>query len=125
MAKKAAPSISKAAVVRAAFNEGITELDDIVAYVKAKHGYDMRKAMASAYEAQTKAKENHSPAKRGRNPAAAKSDVDLLASLEAMKRLIALYGPGKAKRWWIYWGEVWHLNQSIQKNAPIAARHSI
>jgi hypothetical protein len=113
---KAESSISKAAAVRAALADGVDGLDDIAAYVKAKHGHDIPKSMISAYKSGQKKKqkdgaEDAPKGKPGRKPKAtvegylapppkqpASGGTELLDALETMKPLLASLGKDQLHR---------------------------
>jgi hypothetical protein len=101
---KAESTISKAQAVREALAEGLDGLDDIAAYVKAKHGHDIPKTMISAYKAGEKKKAAASDipkAKPGRKPTVAAptqpvashgGETDLITAMEILKPLIQEHG---------------------------------
>jgi hypothetical protein len=106
---KVEPSISKAAAVRAALADGLDRLDDIAAYVKAKHGHDIPKPQISAYKTQSKAKTAGTApkpvAEKKAKPAAPQvakhgggGETDLITAMEAMKPYVKVHGAERLKR---------------------------
>jgi hypothetical protein len=103
------PAISKAAAVRAALADGLDGLDDIAAYVKAKHGHDIPKPQISAYKAQEKAKGRKAdePVPKSRKPQPAVlpatkhgggGETDLITAMEAIKPFVKEHGVERLKR---------------------------
>jgi hypothetical protein len=101
---KAESTISKAAAVRAALANGLDGLDDIAAYVKAKHGHDIPKPQISAYKAQEKAKGRKvdEPVPKAPKPKPAVhgggGETDLITAMETMKPFIKEHGAERLKR---------------------------
>jgi hypothetical protein len=104
-----AQAISKAAAVRQALAEGIDGLDDIAAYVKAKHGHEIPKPQISAYKAQTKAKAAGVAPKAvpEKKPKALVQQVakhggggetDLIVAMEMLKPMVKEHGVERIKK---------------------------
>jgi hypothetical protein len=102
--RAAEPAVSKAAAVRAALADGLDGLDDIAAYVKAKHGHDIPKPQISAYKAQEKAKGRKvdEPVPKAPKPKPAVhgggGETDLITAMETMKPFIKEHGAERLKR---------------------------
>jgi hypothetical protein len=107
--RAAEPAVSKAAAVRAALADGLDGLDDIAAYVKAKHGHDIPKPQISAYKTQEKAKsrKGEHPVPKAAKPKSAVlpavkhgggGETDLITAMEAIKPYVKEHGAERLKR---------------------------
>ncbi len=116
--KAGGKAISKAEAVRDALAHGEDSPEEGTRYIKNTHGIDITRQMFSSYKAQQKARDAKKQGDAEPAPAAPTSrkraatidgflsspsmahpaDNNLIESLEALKPLIAQYGPDKVKR---------------------------
>ena len=114
-------TISKAAAVRDALEQGEESPEDGVAYIEKVHGIEMTRQTFSSYKAQQKARDAKKGASKGKpsrkprqvaessqaidgylapppKPAPSGGQPDLIEAMEAMKPLVASLGAEKVKR---------------------------